>query len=94
MILIKILIRLLLKRLSRIRGGDSNNLGTTKVVPIENICSDVKRTISLTKLIEDYDIDGVISTINKIKTSKYAQRFVINFDWFLDEKNFLKVRNS
>ena len=81
-------------RLSRIRGGDSNNLGTTKVVPIENICSDVKRTISLTKLIEDYDIDGVISTINKIKTSKYAQRFVINFDWFLDEKNFLKVRNS
>lgn len=39
--------------LSRIRGGDSNNLGTTKVVPIENICSDVKRTISLTKLIED-----------------------------------------
>ena len=87
-------ITLSLPCLSRIRGDDSNNLGTTKVVPIENIFSDVKRTISFTKLLEDYDIDGVISTINKIKTSKYAQRFVINFDWFLDEKNFLKVRNS
>ena len=64
------------------------------VVPVDNIHSDVKRTINLAKLIEKYDLDDVLATINKIKSSKYAQRFVINFDWFLDEKNYLKVKDG
>lgn len=64
------------------------------VVPIENICGDVKKTINLTKLIQKYGIKDVIATINKIKSSNYAQRFVINFDWFLDEKNYLMVKGQ
>mgnify|MGYP006913876830 FL=1 len=68
-----------------------NNLSTL-VVPIDSIYSDVKRTINLTKLIEKYEFDDVLATINKIESSKYAQRFVINFDWFLDEKNYLRVK--
>lgn len=64
------------------------------VVPVDNIHSDVKRTINLAKLMEKYDLDDILATINKIKSSKYAQRFVINFDWFLDEKNYLKVRDG
>ena len=67
---------------------------STLVVPIDNIYSDVKRTISLAKLIEKYELDNVLATINKIESSKYAQRFVINFDWFLDEKNYLKVKDG
>lgn len=70
-----------------------NSLSTI-VVPIDNIHSDVKRTINLAKLMEKYELDNVLATINKIKSSKYAQRFVINFDWFLDEKNYLKVRDG
>ena len=67
---------------------------STLVVPMDNVHSDVKRTISLAKLIEKYELDDVLATINKIKSSKYAQRFVINFDWFLDEKNYLKVKDG
>lgn len=64
------------------------------VVPIENICGDVKKTINLTKLIQKYGLKDVIATINEIKSSNYAQRFVVNFDWFLDEKNYLRVKGQ
>ena len=70
-----------------------NSLGNL-VIPVENIHTNVKRTIGLTKLIEKYGEDVVINTIDKIKSSQFAQRFTISFDYFIDEENFLRVKNS
>ena len=63
------------------------------VIDIENIESNIKWTVDLNKLIASYGYENILRAIKNIPTSSFAQRFTINFDWFLNEKNFIKVLN-
>ena len=63
------------------------------VIAIENIQSNIKWTVDLNKLIASYGYEDILRAIKNIPTSSFAQRFTINFDWFLNEKNFIKVLN-
>lgn len=70
-----------------------NKLGD-RVIPMAEIRGDFLRMLKTDKLIEEFTYDEFIKTIRKVKTSKHAGRYQVRYEWFIDYKNFTKVREG
>ena len=76
---------------------DEWNKLDSNIPKLKSINSNTKRYKLTQKRLDEYGIDIVLSAINKIKYSKFLKgysvksNFVINYDWFIESDNFVKV---
>ncbi len=68
-----------------------NKLGD-RVIPLAEIRGDFLKMIKTDKLIEEFSYEDFIKTLRKVKTSKHASRYQIRYEWFINRKNFSKVK--
>lgn len=73
-----------------------NQLGPYGIKMIYRINPGSKRCTSLIALLEQFGEEKVIQAVDKVKQSDFLQgktdtRFSLNFDWFINPNNFVKV---
>lgn len=73
-----------------------NQLEPYGIKMIYRINQDSKRCTSLIALLEQFGEEKVIQAVDKVKQSDFLQgktdtRFSLNFDWFINPNNFVKV---